>query len=283
MERVGITKLGAGTLALSGANTYSGATTITTGTLNLSNQNAVQSSTLTMGGGTLVFDQSVSGNAFTFGGLAAASAGAGYNIALLNNAGSPAAVALTVGGNNANTTYAGVLSGTGGSLTKVGTGTLILSGSNTYTGTTSINGGLLRLTFPTGTVSDILHSSSALALGGGSLLMTQAGTATSSQTVNGVTVNAGASYISAVRGSGSTIVLKLGNITQANVGGTLALIGPSGGGSNMLTSTATNVNNIIGGWAVFGSNATPADFAKANGSSAAISCANLHRGHMGGW
>jgi len=56
-------------------------------------------------------------------------------------------VALTVGGNNANTTFSGSLSdsNSGGSLTKVGTGTLVLSGTNAYGGGTIVLSGILEL------------------------------------------------------------------------------------------------------------------------------------------
>ena len=56
---------------------------------------------------------------------------------------------LTVGGNNASTTFAGVISdggqaaGASGSITKAGAGTLTLTGASTYTGTTTVSGGAL--------------------------------------------------------------------------------------------------------------------------------------------
>jgi len=57
--------------------------------------------------------------------------------------------ALTVGGNNLSATVSGLISdggiggGVGGSLTKVGTGTLLLTGASTYTGPTDVDAGTL--------------------------------------------------------------------------------------------------------------------------------------------
>jgi autotransporter-associated beta strand protein len=134
-----VVKTGAGVLTLSGANTFNGFTRLDSGGgIVLANANALQNSTLTLnGGGSVVFSN---GAAFTVGGLAASSSGSGFNLALTNTAGS--AVALSVGGNNQSTTYAGVMSG-GGSLVKAGSGTLTLTGANTYSGGTTVNGGAL--------------------------------------------------------------------------------------------------------------------------------------------
>ena len=135
----GLTKLGTGTLTLAGANTFTGGTSVSAGTLDLDNQNALRASTLLLvsGSGGVSFDAGVSGNAFTLGGLS----GSG-NLVLTNNAAAPAAVAVSVGANGASTTYSGVLSGPG-SLTKVGAGTLTLSGANSYTGGTTVQAGTL--------------------------------------------------------------------------------------------------------------------------------------------
>jgi autotransporter-associated beta strand protein len=102
----GINKLGAGTMALSGTNTYSGGTTVTAGTLQVGNGGT----TGTMGSGAVT-----------------------NNAALVLNYGIGASVGL---GN--------VISGTG-SLTKQGLGLVALNGASDYNGTTTVSEGTLRI------------------------------------------------------------------------------------------------------------------------------------------
>ncbi len=135
----GLSKSGAGALTLGTANTFSGDTRIGAGTLTLGHSSALAGSTLDMNtadSGSLSFD---SVTAATLGGLKGT-----RNLVLTNAAG--AGVTLTVGNNSSNTTYLGVLSGTGG-FTKTGTGKLTLGNASgpqqLYTGdTTIIQGGL---------------------------------------------------------------------------------------------------------------------------------------------
>jgi autotransporter-associated beta strand protein len=150
---VALGKIGTGTLLLCGTNTFSGMTTLSAGTLAISNALALQRSTLVCtNSGSVRFSCGIT--AFTFGGLAGT-----RNVALSNEVG--AAIALTVGGNNSDTVYSGALSA-GGSLTKVGTGTLTLAGTNTYTGTTSLTNGTLALG-----CDNALNSGNRLVVSGG--------------------------------------------------------------------------------------------------------------------
>ena len=136
----GITKQGARTLILAGENTYSGPTIHNgNGSLCLKNPRALQNSTLLYTGGNLIFDSSVISRRFLFGGLSGPE-----NIALHDNAITPGSIDLAIGNNNLNTSYSGNLSGSG-SLDKIGSGTLTISGMNTYTGSTTVSSGVLRL------------------------------------------------------------------------------------------------------------------------------------------
>ncbi|MGZ3347436.1 MAG: autotransporter outer membrane beta-barrel domain-containing protein, partial [Xanthobacteraceae bacterium] len=125
----GLTKVGAGTLTLAGSSSYSGATAVNAGTLQAGAANAFASS-----------------SAFTVaGGATLDLAGFNQTIGALAGAGSVTlgAATLTTGNDNTSTTFAGTMSGIGGGLTKIGAGTLTLSGSSTYSGATTINAGTL--------------------------------------------------------------------------------------------------------------------------------------------
>ena len=129
----GLVQTGGGLVTLANSNTYTGNTAITGGTLALGNPLALENSTLdTSGSGTLSFG---SLTAATLGGLT----GPG-TLALCNAA--SAAVTLSVGNGNANTTFSGSLTGSGG-LTKIGAAALWLSGTNGFSGTTNVTGGTL--------------------------------------------------------------------------------------------------------------------------------------------
>ena len=109
----GLSKTDSGTLVLATTNTFTGSTTVSAGTLQLNNAQAVQNSTVNVNAvGGLSFGTGV--GTFTLGGLA----GSG-SFTLADTGGN--AVALQVGNNNANTAYSGSLSGSG-SMTKIGGG-----------------------------------------------------------------------------------------------------------------------------------------------------------------
>jgi large repetitive protein len=134
----GLTKAGAGTLVLSGANTYTGATTVNGGTLRAGRAtNAFGANSAVTLANTAGVILDITGFNTTIGSLTGGGS-TGGNVTL-------GAATLTIGTNNSSpAAFAGVISGTG-SLTKSGTGVLTLSGNNTYTGATTISEGVLQL------------------------------------------------------------------------------------------------------------------------------------------
>src|SRR5262249_31995716 len=131
----GLTKQGTGAFTLSGANTYTGATTINAGTLHLAGGNAIADTSAVSLAHVASAILDLNGTNESIGSLSG-SGGTGGNVTL-------GAGTVTTGG-AANTTYTGIISGTGG-LIKQGTGTFTLAGNNTYTGATTINAGTLQL------------------------------------------------------------------------------------------------------------------------------------------
>ncbi|WP_426425248.1 beta strand repeat-containing protein [Bradyrhizobium genosp. A] len=129
-----VSKSGAGILTVSGANTYSGTTTVNGGHLTAGAANTFSASSAVVLANTAGVALDLAGFNQTIGSLAGGGT-TGGNVTL-------GAGTLTTGGDNTSTAYAGVISGTGG-LTKQGTGTMTVSGANTYSGTTTVNGGHL--------------------------------------------------------------------------------------------------------------------------------------------
>ena len=132
-----LTVSGGGTVNLGTANSYSGNTTVSAGTLQLGANGAIPSGS---GNGNVSLTGTLDMNGFsdTINGLS----GAGT----VNNtaAGTPT---LTVGGNDQSSTFSGTITNTAGTLAlaKTGTGTLTLSGTNGYSGATTVNGGMLQI------------------------------------------------------------------------------------------------------------------------------------------
>ncbi|WP_248312082.1 autotransporter-associated beta strand repeat-containing protein [Bosea sp. BK604] len=127
-----LTKAGSGTQTLTGANTYTGGTTVSGGALALGAGGSLAATgAVTLSSG--AFDISASGANQTIGALSGA---AGTAVTLGANT-------LTFG-DATNQSFDGVISGTGG-LVKQGAGSQVLTGAQAYGGSTTINGGLLRV------------------------------------------------------------------------------------------------------------------------------------------
>lgn len=215
-----INKFNSGTLILTNASTFTGTTTIQStanNNIRLAHTNALAHSTINVGvTNGLRFDTAAS--TYTIGALSG-----GSNFALQDiNADE---ITLRAGNNNADTTYSGVMSGNG-NLDKVGSGTLILSGNNTYTGATTLTTGTL-------VVNGSLASSVVTVSSNGTLAGT--GTLAGAVTINGqiapgnspgtltinnsLTLNASANALMEIGGTGA------GEFDQIALTGTLTLAG----------------------------------------------------------
>jgi autotransporter-associated beta strand protein len=80
-----LTKIGAGTLTLSSANTYSGGSTISGGTLSVQNNTALGSGALTFDSGTLQAGGLTLGNAIKVNGTGRIVDGGSFSVALTGN------------------------------------------------------------------------------------------------------------------------------------------------------------------------------------------------------
>lgn len=217
----GLDKTGSGLLILTARdNTYGGSTLIENGTLRIDqgNDRLPTGTSVTLGSGTTSGVMQLNGYSQTLAGLSTAgtgtanavTGGSATSTSLLDvniASGAQTFVGTLGGGAGVNNSYAGNNLG----FIKDGSGTLTLSGANTYTGATTVNQGIL-----------MLGNASALGSSGASLA---AGTA-------GTTVNAGAT-------------LEING--QSDVQEVLTLNGTGVAGAGALVNNSTTVASIGSG------------------------------------
>ncbi|OAF11671.1 hypothetical protein AXW67_22375 [Bradyrhizobium neotropicale] len=262
-----------GNLNFQGSSTAGTATIINPWNLNFQNNSTAGSATITNSGALAFFNNSTAGNAAItniahgqtdFSATSGPSGNHQLTAGSINGGGSflLGSNQLTVGGNDQSTVVSGVISGIGGSLVKVGTGTMQLTGTNTYTGATTVNGGNLQVDGSiatsslitvnhgglggVGTVGNVqVNSSGALYSGSG-----QPGT---SLTVSGnLALQSGAFYAVAVNPSSASFVSVSGTATLngATLGATFfpgsylskqyTILTAAGGRSGTFASTIIN-------------------------------------------
>ncbi|MDA7086656.1 autotransporter domain-containing protein [Pseudomonas sp. SA3-5] len=215
----------AGVVTLSGTNAHTGATTLEAGGLTLAGGAAIaDTGAVVVNGGTLTLSDSE-----TIGTLS----GSGGAIQLGSNT-------LTVNAISGSADYAGAISGSGG-LGKTGAGTLALSGTNTYTGDTTLTAGTVAINNAGALGADsgylwlaggTLLATESLTLGKANLI-TQSGTTSTIAAANGKTLT----LTGNVNPIGSNAVLNFGAAGQE---GTVVA-------SNMSSATNTARVNVAGG------------------------------------
>ena len=199
-----LTKTSAGTLLLSGSNGYTGDTTVSGGSIEFT-AGAISSGVVTLGGGGVKY---ATGNTEDL---------SAKTVTLAAGNG-------TIDTNDNDVTFANSVGNFGvGGLTKTGSGTLTLQGANTYTGQTTVRGGVLSVSADAA-LGDA-GTAAGIVLDGGTL-RTTAGFATSRV----VTVSAGSSLD--VVGEADTLQLD-GVVTGAG------LITKSGSGTVVLAGANT--------------------------------------------
>ena len=244
-----VTMSGTGTLSLSGNNTYTGGTNINGGVVQANSTNALGTSgTISFGGGTLQF---TSNNTTDYSSRISTAANQ----------------AVSVDTNGQNVTFASNLSSSGGSLTKLGAGTLTVTGSNSYTGATNVSAGVL--------------STNSLAAGG-----SNSGIGASTKAAANLVLNGGTLQYTGATASTDR------NFTVTTAGGTLDASGAgaltiSGGmtatgttaGSQTLTLTGSNTAaNTLGGAIVDGTGGNTTNVAKTGAGTWVLSGTNTYSG-----
>ena len=285
------------------ANSYSGDTYVSaaaTGYLRLGASGVIPNGpgkgnlVLVNAGGTAALD--LNGCNQTVNGLSSYNGSTYSNDSIVDNIAANSTATLTIGSNDATSTFTGVIQNTGSNavlaLAKTGTGTLTLSNANTYSGGTTLNGGVLSL----GSATAL--GMSTVTLTGNSTLQSAIATGT---IANPIVINPGvtgtfdsqsnANTLSgAISGDGGLKKIGTGDLTLSGTSNTLAggITVQAGGlhistlmnvGTGPITLSATNnssstlyrstlyiAGNITGGTVIIDSSINRAQFNSASGA-----------------
>ena len=239
----GIIKTGAGTMVLSGPNSYTGLTSINGGTLKLGASGVIPDvSAVTVNGILDMNTYSETVGSITGGGT-------------IDNVAGGGTPTLTNGSNNSNTSFSGIIQNTSGTLTisKTGNGTLTLSGANTYTGLTTVNGGILQLNntsaLGTNAAGTVVNNGCSLDLNGLTYVTTEP------LTLNGTGYSGGGALMnSKVANASFTGNITLSGATTINTTNQITLSGTitpytenltiTGANSLVLTNNTATINNL---------------------------------------
>ena len=253
-----VTQAGNGTLMLTGAGTYTGATTVASGTLEAGVANVLSpSSAFTVDGGATLDLGNANQSIGSLAGSGAVSLGAGT---------------LSTGGLGSSTAFGGVIAGSG-ALLKNGAGTQTLTGANSYTGGTTITAGALQLGDGGSTgsiVGDVVDNASLIfnrsdvstyagAISGsgavvqqgtGSTVLTGNSTYTGGTTINAGTLQLGdggssGSLVGDVIDNGSLVFNRNDVVTYSGAISGSGSLTQQGSGSTVLTGNSTYVGGTI--------------------------------------
>ncbi len=237
----GFIKNGTGTWSLANGNTYPGGFTLNAGTVAVGGVNALGSGgALVINGGALRSNSGTARNltgkysSITLGGDV--TLGDSVNTGALTFSANTdlGATTRTLTVNSAVTHTGAIFGSAGAGLTKAGDGLLTLSGTNTYSGPTAINAGVLAIG-GTGSLPGFGTNGSYSVAGGAGLAVANAVTDGNITTMLGTTnFAAGAMIGFDTTAAARTYAVNLGNTAQGNLG--LVKVG----GTNALTLSGSN-------------------------------------------
>lgn len=226
-----VNKTGAGTQILSGSNSYTGATNVTAGALVFANTSAKSSgSTVNTSGSTTTIGVGLDGG-YTSADVDSLFANTFSGITMNATASNVTNVGVyTATGNTA--TYSGGNQGTTRGLTKFGDGTVALTGSNTYTGNTTISAGTLQL--GNGSNTGTLSTSSTI-VNNGTFAINRSGAVSQGTDFSGAAIS-GTGGLTQM-GSGTTTL----NAANTYTGTTTIAAGTLGLGASERISNSSNM------------------------------------------